>query len=117
MITTFAVDKNGDLIIGADGNLVLLSGLAAVLQSCEQRVKTLLGEMIYQVNDGIPYFQTVWVGSPNYDAFQVAVTNAIIKVSDVIEVSEFTAELIDNVLNYQVIIRTTFGEGVVSGAV
>lgn len=115
MTQTLAVNKNNDLYIGRDGNLVIFFGLDAVLQACEHAVKAQLGEMVLATDQGIPNFQLIWNGTPNLIQWEAALRRAISQVSDVIEVVSLVATQDGNVLNYTATIRTIYGEGSISG--
>lgn len=116
-----------DIYLDADGNLSVSTDLQAVLQGCAQVAQTLLGELIYNVNQGIPYFQVVWVGVPNIQQFLAALRTAwLTTVPNVVEVvSLVTSQVNDptaqsqtaDILTYNAIIRTTFGSGVLSGTI
>ncbi|MCP3701261.1 MAG: hypothetical protein GY920_22635, partial [Aliivibrio sp.] len=43
---TYKTDENGDPIV-KNGYFVIIEGIEAVMQSCEQAAKTLKGEMVY----------------------------------------------------------------------
>ena len=42
--------------------------------------------MVFNVNQGIPYFQTVWIGVPNIQQFKAALRAAFLTVPNVVEV-------------------------------
>jgi len=111
---TIATNENNDIYLGADGNLVLLSGLDAVLQSCEHAMKGVRGEMVYQVQAGVPYFETVW-DQKNIPLFESDSVVEILAVPDVIRVNRFDTVQVGDVLQYEVEIVTQYGQGVISG--
>lgn len=115
MVKTFAVNENNDIYIGKDGNLAIVEGLEATLQLCEQYVKTTLGELVLQTNDGIPYFNTVWAGSPRPQQFEAAVRQACLTVEGVTDINSFSFSQSGDTLNYEINIQTSYGSGVVSG--
>ena len=116
-----------DIYLDADGNLAMSVDLQAVLEGCAQVAQTLLGEMIYNTNQGIPYFQVVWVGVPNIQQFEAALRVAwLTTVPNVIEVVSLVTSQVNNpssrsqtadILTYNAVIRTSFGAGVLSGTV
>ena len=99
------------------GNLAVFRDLQAVLQACEHAAKTRLGEMILNIDQGIPYFETIWNGHPNLAQFEAALRSAFLAVTNVVEVVSLITSIISstNVLSYTAVIRTTFGGGVISG--
>jgi len=112
---TFSVNDQNDIYLGADGNLVIVFNLQGTLQACEHAVTTLLGEMIYQADQGIPNFELIWVGVPNVQQYQAAVRAALLRVDGVVEIVSFIVGISDNKLNYTAIIRTIYGTGSING--
>jgi hypothetical protein len=111
---TFAVNENNDLFLDSIGNIALARDLQSVLQQSEQAVKTLLGECVYDVNRGLPFFQVLWRGNPNITQFVSYLRQAILDVDGVIEVVSITTDKEDNVFSYTAEIRTIYGTGVIS---
>ena len=118
-----------DLYLTPDGNIAMAYDLQAVLQACAEAAQTILGEMVFNVNAGIPYFQTVWVGVPNVAQFTAALRTAFLAVGGgglVVEVVSLVASQsnvlnpitnrLSNVLTYNAIIRTIYGTGPIVGS-
>lgn len=106
-----------DLYLDADGNISISFDLQAALQACAQAAQTLLGEMVFNVNQGIPYFQTVWVGVPNIQQFNAALRAAFLAVPNVVEVISLVTSQINDTLTYSAIIRTSFGSGTLANTI
>lgn len=109
MPQTFAANANNDIFIAPNGNLSVLSGLAAVTAACASSSKAQLGEMILSILQGIPNFQTVWVGSPNIALWESYIRKALLTVDGVIEVTSLTAEASNGRLSYTAEILSSFG--------
>jgi len=83
-ILTISANVNGtisntaynDMYLDALGNISMSRDLNAILEECAQAAKTQLGELIFNINVGIPYFDVLWTGVPNAQQFNAAVTNA-----------------------------------------
>lgn len=73
--------------------------------------------MQYAIDRGIPYYQTLWTGSPNVLAFEAAARDAISSLKGVTGIDSFAARLQDNVLTYSVTINTIYGATVINGNV
>ena len=114
MVTTFGTNDNNDIYIGGNGNLAVFSGLDAVMDACETASKAQLGEMVLATELGMPNFQTIWVGSPNYAIFQNYLRNTLLSVPGVLEVQSIELAVTDNILRYTAVIVTIFGSGVLS---
>lgn len=65
-----SLGANNDIYLNDQGNISMSYDLDALLQECSQVARTLLGEMIFNVDLGVPYFQTVWIGVPNVAQFK-----------------------------------------------
>jgi hypothetical protein len=115
MTQTLGTDSNNDLYLGLDDNVVMLSGLAAIMAACETASKAQLGEMVLATGLGIPNFQTVWVGSPNYSLFSSYLRRTLLAVPGVLEVVSLELKTNNNVLSYIATIRTTFGSADING--
>lgn len=109
MTTTFGLNNQNDIYLGADGNLVLLSGIEAIAAACETISKAQLGEMVLTTTQGIPNFQTVWVGVPNLGLWQSYLRSSLQNVDGVLQVNDLTLNVNNGVLSYVAIIKTSFG--------
>ncbi len=110
MTVTFGINANNDLHIGNDGNLVVLSGLAAVVDACKTASQAQLGEMVLQTGKGIPNFQAVWVGSPNYALWNSYLLETLNAVDGVLEVKSLQLSTINGVLGYTATISSVYGQ-------
>jgi hypothetical protein len=106
-----------DLFLNNEGNISVSFDIQAVLESCAQAAQTILGELVFNTEQGIPYFQTVWIGVPNTQQFNAALRNAFLNVPNVVEVVSLITTQENNILSYNAIIRTTFGSTVVEGVI
>lgn len=115
MTKSFAVDSNNDLVIGQDDKLVMSTGLDAVLQNCAHAAKTILGEMVLQVNEGLPYFEAIWIGAPNFAVWEAAFRRRILAVEGVTGIVSLEIISQAGVMSYVASISTVYGSGVLNG--
>lgn len=108
---TFSKDTNNDLYLDKYGNISISTDLQACIEACENAVSTMLGEQIYQTNEGVPNFSLLWNGVPNYAQAEIAIRNVIESVDNVIEVISFDYVANSNIFSYNATIRTNFGIG------
>ena len=112
---TFAKNEKRDLYLDDRGNIAISSNLQACIEACENSVSTMLGEQIYQTNQGIPAFELIWNGVPNYKQAEIAIRTILETVENVIEVTEFNYTVAEsNIFSYNATIKTTFGIGTVN---
>ena len=112
---TFLSDKNNDLLLNAGGNLELIAGTEAIATTARQAMQTRRGEMIHDTQGGIPFDDAVWQGAPNIAAFEAASRRRLLNVPGVVSITEFTAELIEDTLQYTATLKTNAGEVTVNG--
>lgn len=103
-----------DLTIGGNGDLIMVTGLDAVLNDASRAAKTLLGEMVLAVDEGIPYFQVVWNGSPNLNQFQASFRARLLNVPGVVEIVSLSLGQLASTLAYRAVIRTIYGTGTIA---
>lgn len=115
MTRSLAIDANNDLYLDDADGIAVVTGLAAALQNCKTAARTLQGEMVFAADEGIPYFQAVWVGQPNLAVFEAAMRQRLLAVADVTGIVEFTTRLEGNDLRYDATISTVYGEGAING--
>ena len=77
MAQSFGLSSSNDLYLNSAGNLQIDTGLQALVDICLNVTRALLGEMVLTVNNGLPYFQAVFVGTPNLAIFQAYLINAL----------------------------------------
>lgn len=107
--------KYNDIYLDDMGNISLSFDLKAVLEACSQAAQTLLGEIIFNQNQGIPYKETVWIGVPNVQQYTAALRVAFLNVPNVVEVVSLFTDQVNNELTYTAVIRTIYGSGGISG--
>jgi hypothetical protein len=118
-VTTFAVNSNNDLYVNSSGNIAFAHDEEAIGQACRQVALTLLGEMVLQTDQGIPYQTAIWVGVPNVPAFEAALRGGWLGVNGVVSIMDLTISLEPftipttgksvTALSYSATINTTFG--------
>lgn len=106
-----------DLFLGLDGNLVLSTGLNAVLYSCQNISQTVSGECVLQTTRGIPDFETVWAGTPNLSQWEIALRSALLSVDGVLDIVSVILDRQSDIFSYTVTISTVYGEGAINGLV
>ena len=115
MTKTLGTNAKNDLYLGPDGNVVMLSGIAAVLAACASVARSQPREMVLAQQAGLPNFQTVWVGVPNLEIWKQYLRKQLENVSGVVEVQALGAEIRGNTVSYSATIKTQYGEGTLNG--
>ena len=112
---TLKLDNNNDLCLCSMENLAIVSGLQSIQQTAENKVKAVLNEMIFNYNNGVPYFQTAFSNNVNLPIFENEVRKQILKTDGVEKVVSVRAFIADDVLNYKAVFSTIYGKGIING--
>lgn len=115
MTLTLGLNSSNDIYLGTDGNIVLLSGIEAVGGACYTISKTRLGEMVLSNTQGIPYFQSLWNGTPNLKIWESYLVAQLQNVLGVTGVQSVTTSINNNALNYIATIQTQYGVTTITG--
>lgn len=111
---TFATTSRNDLAISGR-SMRLVTDIDAVLLVCAHAAKAILGEMVFAQEQGMPYFETVWVGAPRTAPFEAAFRQRIQQVEGVVRVEELETTREDDVMSYRAVITTVYGTGTLNG--
>jgi hypothetical protein len=107
MVQTLSTNDQNDIFLNVQGNIEVAQSLDGVLKACETATYAQLGEMTQ--NLGIPNFQTIWVGSPNYPLFQSYLRQTLLNVQGVTDVTDLQIFPDNNTLRYRATIQSQFG--------
>ena len=107
-MTTLAVNSNNDMYT-INGNVQLATGLQALINTAKQNVMTILGELVFNTDQGIPYFDVTWNGNPNIIQTEDYIRTAILNTNGVTNILELNAFVNNNVFSYNAKIETIYG--------
>lgn len=108
-----------DIYLNEEGNIATSYDIQAILQACAQAASTILGEMIYNTDQGIPFKEAVWVGTPNLTQYTASLRNAFLSVNGggiVTEVLSLLTSQQGSILYYTAKINTIYGTTTLSGS-
>ena len=109
-----------DIHIDAEGNFVIVEGIDAVLQSCEEVARSFLGEMIYAKSLGVNTRTSLFEGNPSVISFDPSLRRNIIRVDGVVSIRDLSVTPPDSeqyIVKYNMIIVTEFGEAFLNGSI
>lgn len=107
---TFATTDTNDLAL-VGRSLSLASGIDAVLLVCRHCAQAILGEMVFAADQGMPYFETVWVGAPSSAPFEAAFRERIAQIEGVESIESLEVFQEGDVMRYSARILTIYGAG------
>lgn len=108
-ITTLGLNESNDIYLNASGNLQLDQNIAALQDICVNVSRALLGEEVLTTGNGIPYFQSVFNGTPNIANFQNYLTTQLNGISGVNAVTNIAISVANNTLTFTATIDTIYG--------
>lgn len=114
MTLALGLNANNDLYVTPNGTLAIVTGIAAVAQTCLTATKAQMGEMVLNTTSGIPNFQDVWNGVPNLAQWQAALQNTLQNVPGVVKVVSVTTGASGSTLSYTAVIETIYGQTTIS---
>lgn len=115
-MTSIATNANNDIFVDSSGNLAMVTGLAGVEQDCEHAMKTQLGEVVLNLQQGVPTDATIWsIYKPLQ--FEAAARATLLAVQNVLAVTAFSIDRINGVAVYTADIETAFGATAIQGTV
>jgi hypothetical protein len=110
---TILVDENNDIYVDSSGNLAVGSGLTALIQICQAYLEAQLREMVYQYNQGMPTMDDVFQGN-NIKGYIAAGRQRLMSITGVVNVASFTAQRVNNQLQYTAEILTIYSQSLVT---
>lgn len=86
------LDNDGDLAL-VDGDLQLVSGVEAIRQDAQLRLRFIRGEWFLDPTVGVPYFQDVFVKNPDLARIRAVLIDELRRTPGIVEVPELTVTL------------------------
>ena len=112
---TLAINTSNDIYINSVGNIVVKSDLEAMGDILVNKSQTNLGELLFNTEKGIDFFNTIFA-SPNYiDLYQNQLITQIEQTDKVERITNYDAEIDKNIYKYQVEVQTEYGEVSLNG--
>jgi hypothetical protein len=107
--STIKVNSSNDLEIDSKGNLTILTGIEAVTQ--DVRLQTLMRttENIYNINEGVAYFDYIFSPQQNYDDARKSLITAINASPDVTSVESMTLTISENTFSFEAQVNSIYG--------
>lgn len=115
MTTVIAINGVNDMFKDEQNNIALATGQEAVIQAAQTASLAQLGEMVLFTTQGMPSFQEIWVGTPNYAVYRAALISAIQAINGVVAVTSLVISKNGEVMNYVAEIETIYGNTVING--
>ena len=85
-----ALKRDGDMYVSPKGDIILNDSVA---QKIRIRLLWFLNEWRWDPEEGIPYFDDVFVKNPNLDAIESVIREKIFEIHEIIEVGDISVTL------------------------
>ena len=109
MTLTLTTNENNDIFIGDDGNLSTSRGIEAVKFIAKGVAETQRGEIVLDVEKGLPNFESLWNGVPNIPQYEAALRLALSEVQGVESIESLVVANVEGVFKYTAVLKTTAG--------
>lgn len=112
---TIGINSNNDIYIDSSGNLAIKQDREAIGDVLINKCQTNQGELLFNTEKGIDFFNTIF-GSPAYvDLFQNQLITEIENTESVQKINDYNANLDKNVYKYTVDVQTDYGSVSLNG--
>ena len=105
-----ALNNDGDLLL-SDYDLVIIDGVDQVAQNLEIRLKFFLGEWYLDIDAGLPYYQDVFIKSPNQIRVESLIKQEILDTDGINEITSFSSEFDSSLRKFSVNFSALADEG------
>ncbi|CNI48610.1 hypothetical protein [Yersinia pekkanenii] len=110
---SLALNDKHRLYLDASGNLAVATDLDACLQNCKTAMLAQRNEMIYAMDEGIPYRETLW-DQYRPAQFEAAARATLKAITGVKQVTSFSISRTGNDFYYSATIKTEWGTGAIN---
>ncbi|MBS6552955.1 MAG: hypothetical protein KH321_03315 [Clostridium sp.] len=112
---TIAIDKNNDICLDNSNNLAVKTNLEAMGDIFVNKSQTILGELAYNQEKGIDFFNTIF-SSPTYlDLYQNQLISQLEDTEETQKISNFNGTIQNGVFEYTLEAQTSYGKITLNG--
>ena len=107
---TLGIDSNNDLYLTPQGNIGIKTDLEAMGNIYINKSQTRKGELLFNAEGGIDFFNTIF-GEPSYpDVFQNQLISELENTAGTESISGFTQKTENGIYSYTVNCQTSYGK-------
>ncbi len=112
---TFGIDSNNDLYLTPQGNVALKYNLDAMGDIFINKAQVNKGELLYNTEGGIDFFNNIF-GEPCYpDVFQSQLISELLNTDKTQNIYGYTPEINNDIYSYTVNCQTSYGQITLQG--
>ncbi len=110
---TFAINENNDIFLDSNNNIALATNLTAMGNICVNKSLTRKGEVYYDTDKGIDFFNSVFGEIADTLIFQADLITQLKDTVDVIDIKNYNYSITTSnnsqIYNYSVDVQTNYG--------
>jgi hypothetical protein len=112
---TIGIDENNDIFLDNSNNLAIKTNLEAMGDIFVNKSQTILGELPYDQEKGIDFFNTIFSSPAYLDLYQNQLISQLEDTEETLKISNFTGTTKDNIFEYSLEAQTSYGKIVLNG--
>jgi hypothetical protein len=114
-MSTFLTQGNDIYLTESNSLAFAEDGAEATANIIQNELRTQKGELQLDVERGIPYLETVLGDNPDVSVWEGYMIQAAENVDNVIRVDSMESKSSNNILSYEMKIKTTYGDVMIEG--
>lgn len=110
-MTTATIQTNSvnDFFVDENNNLVFLVDIYACAQDTRSNALMRRAENIYNVNEGVGYFEFIFTPQQSYDEARKSLATALSNSPDVVSIEKLDITIDGENFNFEAVVVTSFG--------
>ncbi len=106
---TIKTTENNDFYVDEFNNMVFIEGVDACAQDTRSNCLMRVGENIFNVREGVGYFEYIFAPQQSYEEARKSLATAILASPDVISIEQLTITIDGEVFNWSARVMTIYG--------
>lgn len=110
------IDRENDILLDeSSGNIAMSDGKEGCAEIVTHVLRTQQGELQFNAEAGVPYMELVFTSEANLPLWMHYMRKVALAVDGVSEINDFSYQIKENRLTYEMIVNTEIGEVTING--